>query len=87
MNVPHLIVYFDPKLEYVVDDDLPDNEDGTRNHGTNGVQFTSPKSAGEYVAFRLTQWQAENDAREAEEEKQARSAIFRAKLEAYGGGG
>lgn len=79
MNVPHLTVYFDPKLEFVVDEDGPDNEDGG-----SGVQFTSPKSAGEWVAFRLAQWQAESDAKEAEEEKQARAAHARAELKTYG---
>jgi hypothetical protein len=65
MNVPHLTVYFDPKLGIVVDDDLPDNEDGTRNPGGSGVRFGSAESAGEWVAHRLRQWERERDADEA----------------------
>lgn len=84
MNVPHLTVYLDPILGYVVDDDLPDNEDGTRNPGANGVRFENPDSAGEWVSHRLRQWERAHDADEAMKGAEARAAHSRAALKAYG---
>lgn len=84
MNVPHLTVYFDPKLGCVVDDEHPDNSDSTRNPGGSGARFDNPDRAGEYIADYLRRMQFACQLKEAEAEKQARSAHFRVELKAYG---
>lgn len=60
MEIEHLTVYYDSALGFVVDEDHPDNADGTRNPGNNGVHFDTPEDAGAYVTERLRQMKGSN---------------------------
>jgi len=81
MNVPHLTIYFDPDMGYVVDEDLPDNTDGTRNPNGTGLRFASAKRAGKHAAYWLHQMAVKmvdgrhvNDVATAEEGRRIRAA-------------
>ncbi len=46
MNAEHLTVYYDKETQlFYVDNDGPDNKDGTRNPGGSGWSFNTPEAA------------------------------------------